>query len=201
MIDNAPEPLKKLAARLTELLDDDHWNEIEPYLLALAADRREGEQEQVTKCPICGNQMLEEIGHESGGPQGWIVDEVGGCPRCLLTKLGDAQAGEQAAPRLQEGINRILGQPVSDGAKVIRIAALAALPSPPRGDETLRAGCLVGTCNHAWHPPGYGIDEASAPAPPSQPTCPHCGVPLTGMNSNPDECLHKLAPDTPREGR
>lgn len=21
--------------------------------------------------------------------------------------------------------------------------------------------------------------------------CPHCGVPLTGMNSNPDECLHK----------
>jgi hypothetical protein len=36
LIEGSPEPLRKLAARLTELLDDDHWNEIETYLLALA---------------------------------------------------------------------------------------------------------------------------------------------------------------------
>ena len=50
--------------------------------------------------------------------------------------------------------------------------------------------------------------RAALTALPSPPTCPHCGVPLTGMNSNPDECLHKPAPvkDAPpsedsREGR
>jgi len=47
------------------------------------------------KCPKCGNQMLEEVGHETGGPQGWMVDEIGGCPRCLEEIIADAQVREQ----------------------------------------------------------------------------------------------------------
>lgn len=37
LIDNAPEPLKTLGERLADLLDADHWNNIEPQLLDLAA--------------------------------------------------------------------------------------------------------------------------------------------------------------------
>lgn len=36
-IDCAPKPLKRLGERLADILDADHWNEIEPLLLALAA--------------------------------------------------------------------------------------------------------------------------------------------------------------------
>lgn len=34
-------PLQNLGARLTELLDDDQWNEVEPWLLAIAASQHD----------------------------------------------------------------------------------------------------------------------------------------------------------------
>ena len=45
------------------------------------------------------------------------------------------------------------------------------------------------------------MDKMNAAALQPQEACPHCGVPLTGMNSNPDECLHKPQerPDALRE--
>ncbi len=46
-------------------------------------------------------------------------------------------------------------------------------------------------CGKEHHP------DAPCPVVKDAPRCPHCGVPLTGMNSNPDECLHK-AEDKPR---
>jgi len=37
LIDRAPAPLKQLGARLADLLDADHWNNVEPLLLEIAA--------------------------------------------------------------------------------------------------------------------------------------------------------------------
>jgi hypothetical protein len=40
-----PEPLRKLGARLAELLDDDQFNNIEPMLLACATQKQEGRKD------------------------------------------------------------------------------------------------------------------------------------------------------------
>ena len=40
LIDEAPEPLKRLGEYLTEVLDADQWNHAEQYLLAMAAATR-----------------------------------------------------------------------------------------------------------------------------------------------------------------
>jgi hypothetical protein len=44
VIDGAPEPLKRLGERLADLLDADHWNNIEPLLLALAHQQSGGQK-------------------------------------------------------------------------------------------------------------------------------------------------------------
>jgi hypothetical protein len=49
------------------------------------------------KCSKCGNAVAKEEGYESGGPQGWIVTQVGGCPACLKTQLAEL-AAQQPTP-------------------------------------------------------------------------------------------------------
>lgn len=38
LIEGAPEPLKRLGERLADILDADHWNNVEPLLLEIAAE-------------------------------------------------------------------------------------------------------------------------------------------------------------------
>ena len=42
-------------------------------------------------CPKCHNSCIEESGYEADGPIGWVVTDTGGCPRCLMSIIGDAQ--------------------------------------------------------------------------------------------------------------
>jgi len=101
----------------------------------LSASRDEAKQLQ-HKCEKCGNQSLEEIGHETGGPQGWVVDEIGGCPACLLSRINDLEekleATQHAVPHSLEELEREIEERISEiphGKRFARYTARALMPA------------------------------------------------------------------------
>jgi hypothetical protein len=72
------------------------------------AAQRAPEPRQTTKCAKCGGDELEEEGYESGGPQGWIVTKVGGCPECLRRIIADLECRAGAPEPRYQGVREAI---------------------------------------------------------------------------------------------
>jgi hypothetical protein len=61
LIENAPEALKQLGSRLADLLDADHWNNIEPLLLDLAAASAMSVELERSPAKLVERERIEQI--------------------------------------------------------------------------------------------------------------------------------------------
>ena len=62
MVDRSPEPLRRLGERLADMLSEDDWNNVEPYLLNAAASH--GVWRPIETAPRDGTRILTTDGAE-----------------------------------------------------------------------------------------------------------------------------------------